>query len=95
MVYEAGNELYMIDENGDGTVDYDFDNPNFNFIQFRSNLIFRWEYVPDSDLFLVWSQGANAFDNPEAPVLQSLSDNLFGEDARNTFLLKATYRFLR
>ena len=29
----------------------------FNFQQFRSNVVFRWEYRPGSTLFLVWSQG--------------------------------------
>src|SRR5256884_1276502 len=34
------------------------DNPGgFNFKQFRSNVVFRWEYRPGSTLFLVWSQG--------------------------------------
>src|SRR5207247_3795633 len=29
----------------------------FNFKQFRSNVVFRWEYRPGSTLFVVWSQG--------------------------------------
>ena len=29
----------------------------FNVQQFRSNVVFRWEYRPGSTLFLVWSQG--------------------------------------
>src|SRR5437660_6825755 len=34
------------------------DNPGgFNFKQFRSNVVFRWEYRPGSTLFVVWSQG--------------------------------------
>lgn len=93
--YNATDDHYYVDENGDGNVDYDFSNPDFNFIQFRSNLVFRWEYIPGSELFLVWSQGANASADPDDQVLRSLSDNLFGEDAQNVFLLKATYRFLR
>ena len=32
----------------------------FNFQQFRSNVVFRWEYRPGSTLFLVWSQGREA-----------------------------------
>ena len=34
-----------------------FRNPDFNFKQFRSNMVLRWEYLPGSVLFLVWSQG--------------------------------------
>src|SRR3989449_503286 len=34
------------------------DNPGgFNYKQFRSNVVFRWEYRPGSTLFVVWSQG--------------------------------------
>ena len=29
----------------------------FNVQEFRSNVVFRWEYRPGSTLFLVWSQG--------------------------------------
>ena len=30
---------------------------DFNFKQFRSNFVMRWEYRPGSTLFLVWGQG--------------------------------------
>ena len=34
------------------------DNPGgFNFKQFQSNMVFRWEYRPGSTLFVVWNQG--------------------------------------
>ena len=29
----------------------------FNFKEFRSNTVLRWEYRPGSTLFLVWAQG--------------------------------------
>ena len=32
---------YVIDEDEDGTTDYSFGNPDFNFVQFRSNLVMR------------------------------------------------------
>jgi hypothetical protein len=38
-------------------IDYRFDKPDFNFVQFRSNLVARWEYKAGSELYLVWSQG--------------------------------------
>lgn len=93
--YDANAEAYRVDEDGDQLVDYSFGQPNFNFIQFRSNLVLRWEYTPGSELFLVWSQGATAFDDPQQGLFRSLSDNLFGENARNIFLIKGTYRFMR
>lgn len=91
------NGIYLIDENKDGKTDYSFSKPDFNFVQFRSNLVARWEYKAGSELFLVWSQGntpdaANDFDRN---VGNSLFSNLFAGQGRNIFLIKLTYRFLK
>ena len=92
--YDEAKEVYYIDELADGTVDYEFENPDFNFIQFRSNLVARWEYVPGSELFLVWTQGNTASGNPADRLVPSLTENLFTNQAHNIFLVKWTYRFL-
>lgn len=94
---QSDGGAFSIDENGDGTFDYGFGKPDFNFIQFRSNLVIRWEYIPGSELFLVWSQGSvpNAYSDLDTPLVSSLFDNVFEEKARNVLLLKCTYRFLR
>lgn len=91
------NDQYHVDENRDGVTDYSFDKPDFNFVQFRSNLVVRWEYKPGSELYLVWSQGntADAFNELDTPILKSLANNAFADQARNIFLVKWTYRFLR
>lgn len=88
---------FSIDETGDGEEDYAFSLPDFNFVQFRSNLVVRWEYVPGSELFLVWSQGAlpNAYGDLDTPLPGSLFGNLFDSRPTNILLVKATYRFLR
>ncbi len=99
----AGNEIktdngsYLVDENRDGVTDYSFDKPDFNFVQFRSNLVARWEYRPGSELYLVWSQGntPDAYADLDRPMFRSLFDNAFAEQGRNIFLIKWTYRFLR
>ena len=86
---------YSVDENLDGNTDFSFGNPDFSFIQFRSNLVLRWEYIPGSEIFLVWSQDISQAGDPQDPILRSLGDNLFGGmKPMNIFLLKATYRFV-
>jgi hypothetical protein len=92
-----GTGKWMVDENGDGAPDYSFSKPDFNFVQFRSNLVVRWEYKPGSELYLVWSQGntPNAFSDLDTPLAESLFDNAFASKARNSFLVKCTYRFLK
>lgn len=93
----AGDGFFSIDENRDGTTDYTFSKPDFNFIQFRSNLVVRWEYIPGSELFLVWSQGTtpDAYHDLDTPIVQSLFSNVFDVQPVNILLVKATYRFLK
>lgn len=85
---------YSVDEDIDGNVDFSFGNPDFSFIQFRSNLVLRWEYIPGSEIFLVWSQDVSVSGDPTAELFSSLGDNIFGQTPQNIFLLKATYRFV-
>ena len=88
------NGAYLIDEDGGGT-DYSFGNPDFSFVQFRSNLVMRWEYIPGSEVFLVWSQGVTGFGDPGNHLFRNLDNQILGEEKNNTFLIKATYRFRR
>ena len=65
----------------------------FNYKQFNSNVVFRWEYQPGSTLFVVWSQGRQGYVGAEGT-------RAFGGDVRdlfrtthprNTFLVKLAY----
>jgi hypothetical protein len=87
-------ETIHVDENQDGMMDYDFSSPNFNFGQFRSNLVVRWEYIPGSVLFLVWNQEKNGSFYDTDPAHDKYSFK-FEEKAYNIFVLKFAYRFRR
>jgi hypothetical protein len=69
----------------------------FNVQEFRSNVVFRWEYRPGSALFLVWSQGRqySADRAGDLSFGKNLSEELFGQHPDNTFLLKVSYWFAR
>jgi hypothetical protein len=64
----------------------------FNYKQFASNVVFRWEYRPGSTLFVVWNQGRQG-------VVGAQGENNFQGDVRdlfrihplNTFLVKLSY----
>jgi hypothetical protein len=81
---------YEADLDGDGTAEFVRD-PDFNFKQFRSNAVLRWEYRPGSTLFLVWSQGRNHY-APEGDF-QFASDlgTLFDAPTDNVFMVKMSY----
>ena len=85
-----------VDEDGDGLEDYSFSTPDQNYIQFRSNLVLRWEYVPGSELYLVWTQDVvpDAYNDFDTPLLKSLFSNIFEQQPHNIFLVKISYRFL-
>jgi hypothetical protein len=88
----ATNEI-RFDENLDGITDYTASNPDFNFRQFRSNLVIRWEYLPGSTLFLVWSQGRTSTATDGSFSYGEDMKNLFTIHPQNVFLIKFSYWF--
>ncbi len=94
IAFDSTNDVFNVDENTDGTVDYSFSNPDFSEVQFRSNLVLRWEYIPGSEIFLVWSQGINGLANTKDNLWRGLDTQILGQQPDNIFLIKATYRFL-
>ena len=88
-------DSYIIDEDLDGTTDYSFSNPDFSFVQLQTNLVARWEYIPGSELFLVWSRGSVGNADVSNDLIDSVSDQVFRAPANDTFLVKFTYRFRR
>lgn len=88
------SDAYLIDENLDGFTDYEINKPDFSYVQFRSNLVIRWEYIPGSEIYLVWSQGVTGSGDPSEHLFRSLDEQIIGQEKDNTFLIKATYRFM-
>jgi hypothetical protein len=92
IAYNSEDETYSVDEDHDGTTDYSFDNPNFNFRQFRSNLVFRWEYIPGSTLYLVWSQDRTDADVDGHFNFNNNVSDLFNIYPNDIFLIKLSFR---
>jgi hypothetical protein len=92
--YDAEAEEFLVDETGNGVTDYSFEDPNFNFQEFRSNLVIRWEYTPGSTLFVVWSQDRAGEGVPGEFAFRNDLRGLFHEHPHNVFLVKFSYRFL-
>jgi hypothetical protein len=91
--YDEVAAVYRVDENGDGLTDYSFGNPDFNFRQFRSNLVLRWEYRPGCTLFLVWSQGRTDYGYSGLLDFENDLSELFHDKPDNVFLVKFSYNF--
>ncbi len=88
--YTPVNGHFEADVNGDGFPET-IRNPDFNFKQFRSNAVLRWEYRPGSILYLVWSQGRNHYLQDGTFGLGDDLGTLFRQDAENVFMIKLSY----
>ena len=89
----VNGETYQVDENNDHQVDYSFRKPDFNFNQFRSNLVFRWEYKPGSQIFAVWSNERTDWLNPGNEPIGNAFERLSHAAPNNIFLIKINYWF--
>jgi len=90
--YSEADNAYLVAESG-GTPAYSVANPDFSFSQFRSNLVFRWEYRPGSQLYLVWASEKTFYNSgvhsPVGEAMKSLGDVY----PNNIFEIKLSYWF--
>lgn len=93
LFYDTDNNEYDVDENLDGTYDYTFAKRDYNFLDFQSNMIVRWEYRPGSTLFFVWTMGKQDYYDSYSTSTNRDIDNLFDSHPHSIFLLKFSYRF--
>ncbi len=84
---------YYLDYNNDNVIDYTIGNPDFNFHQFRSNLVAKWEYRLGSFIYFVWSaEKTGTTANADASFKESYKEmkKIF---PNNIFLIKLSYWF--
>jgi hypothetical protein len=84
---------YDISENNNSHVDYSYEDPDFNFSQLRSNLVFRWEYRPGSQIYFVWSQDRTNYIKPGSNSVSNAICDLRDVYPNNIFLIKLSYWF--
>ena len=65
-------------------------NNDFNYRQFRSNLVLRWEYKSGSTFYFVWSQGITSFERYGQFNFADDAHQLFNSPSENIFLVKIT-----
>jgi len=83
---------YTVDPDGIGPASsFSFSNPNFNFKSLRGNAVLRWEYMPGSTLYLVWTQSRVNFDDPGDFHFGRDVSHLFTAQPENIFLVKISY----
>ena len=83
---------YTIDPDANGPASqFSFDNPDFNFVSLRGNAVLRWEYLPGSTLYFVWTQSrSNSIDDGMFNFNKSFN-RMFDLRADNIFMIKLNY----
>jgi hypothetical protein len=91
LVYHADDKKYSATDAAGGK--YSFSNPDFSFREFRFNLVMRWEYRPNSVVYLVWAQNRSGRANDYLASFGRNTQALFDYVPDNTLMLKLNYWF--
>jgi hypothetical protein len=92
---EYENGRYTIHPDGpDGTSPaFTFYNPDFNLKSLRGTVVLRWEYLPGSTLYFVWTQNRADYGYPGDLNLERDLKALFTAPGDNVLLIKISYRW--
>jgi hypothetical protein len=76
---------------------YDFENslaykdPNFNEKTLNANIVLRWEYLPGSTFYLVWTQGRHGYRGKYEQEFSNDFNDVFSLPMDNVILAKISY----
>lgn len=90
---EDSTTFYRVDSDGAGGASpaTDIGRPDFNSVSLRGNAVLRWEYMPGSTLYFVWTQ-SRSDGGPDGTFRFGRGmDRMIGAPADNIFMIKATY----
>ncbi len=90
--YNSDSDQYEADADADGPAPLlSWDKPDFTSKSLRGNIVLRWEYLPGSVAYFVWTQSRyNDEDNGNFNFGKSV-DKLIDTRSDNIFMIKLTY----
>ena len=87
-LYEGNNQYSAPGDYGDIAAP----NSDYNYSSLNSTLLMRWEYLPGSTLYFVWTRSRPEVDDTVNDLNLSRDfDRFFSAGASNIFLVKASY----
>jgi hypothetical protein len=92
-VTEMNGNNYVVDENNNPVLNLTTSNPDFNFQEFRSNFVLRWEYKTGSTFYFVWTNNRSHYENEYNPSIGNSLKGISKVAAQNAFMLKLSYWF--
>lgn len=87
----VSDDMLAVDRNGDGIAEYSFESGDFRIRELRSNLVLRWEYLPGSTLFFIWSHGRSSETEDGSTKLGPNLTALGRERGEHVLMLKLSY----
>ncbi len=92
-IMDQGAGRILVDENQNVIRNLTTRNPDFNFQEFRSNFVARWEYKTGSTVYFVWTNNRSRYnDFYEPSILESLK-GINKVKAENAFMVKVSFWF--
>ena len=89
--YEEGE--YTVDPDATGPAEsFSFNNPDFNVKSVRGTIVLRWEYLPGSTLYAVWTQNRADYSNPGDFNFRRDFSDMWRAKGTNIFLIKMAHR---
>ena len=90
--YNKNDEEYNVDPDGSGPAPaFSFNNPNFNYKSLRGTAVLRWEAMPGSILYFVWSHNQSNFDDPGDFSFSRDFNNLWNTEGDDVLMVKFSY----
>lgn len=88
----ANQEEFFVDPDGSGpSQGFVIINPDFNYKSLRGNAVLRWEYLPGSVVYFVWTQTRSDEENIGEFKFKKSFNRLLDSHPDNIFLIKFSY----
>lgn len=88
------NGVYSVDPDGPGPAPvFTFSDPNFNIKSLRGDAVLRWEFMPGSTAYFVWTQNRMNTDYPGMMQFTRDITSLLSTKGDNVFVIKISYWF--
>lgn len=90
--YNEEDSKYEVDPDAGGPAEkLTFDNPDFNLKSLRGNLVLRWEVLPGSVFYFVWTHNRDNSDNPGDLRFGRDLGKLWRSASDNVLMVKFSY----
>lgn len=91
-ITDDGQEYYKINPMGNSSQNsFIIPNYNFNYKSLRGNAVLRWEYMPGSTIFFVWTQSREDYEADGRFELSKSLNRLVESHPENIFMVKVNY----